>query len=232
MLPVGRPAKFTITSVDVIHSFWVPEFGQKKDAVPGIETTSSVTPKHTGEFAVVCTESVRPRARDDAREGARRDPGRVREVGQGAERVTATHPEQRQQYPAHFEPPHGSTWRLSSGPGLLRGAWMGVLGFALGTALVSCFAAGWAGTPVWNTQIVLVVGGMVVAPIFFLAGIGAFDYWLYYISGRPDAAGGPLGSRRASVEDYFRVNTDHKVIGIQYLVTTFVFFVDRRPAWR
>jgi cytochrome c oxidase subunit 2 len=56
VLPVGRPAKFTLTSVDVIHSFWVPEFGQKQDAVPGIETTIVVTPKHTGEFAVVCTE--------------------------------------------------------------------------------------------------------------------------------------------------------------------------------
>jgi len=40
----------------VIHSFWVPEFGQKQDAVPGIETTIVVTPKHTGEYAVICTE--------------------------------------------------------------------------------------------------------------------------------------------------------------------------------
>jgi cytochrome c oxidase subunit 2 len=56
VLPVGREAKFTLTSVDVIHSFWVPQFGQKQDAVPGIETTILVTPKHTGDFAVICTE--------------------------------------------------------------------------------------------------------------------------------------------------------------------------------
>jgi cytochrome c oxidase subunit II len=56
VLPVGRETKFTLTSVDVIHSFWVPEFGQKQDAVPGIETTIVVTPKHTGEYAVICTE--------------------------------------------------------------------------------------------------------------------------------------------------------------------------------
>jgi cytochrome c oxidase subunit II len=56
VLPVGRQAKFTLTSVDVIHSFWVPQFGQKQDAVPGIETTIVVTPKHTGEYAVICTE--------------------------------------------------------------------------------------------------------------------------------------------------------------------------------
>jgi cytochrome c oxidase subunit 2 len=56
VLPVGQETRFTMTAVDVIHSFWVPNFGQKMDAVPGIETTILVTPKRTGEFAVVCTE--------------------------------------------------------------------------------------------------------------------------------------------------------------------------------
>ncbi|GIU96196.1 MAG: cytochrome c oxidase subunit 2 [Gaiellaceae bacterium] len=56
VLPVGKEAQFTMRSVDVIHSFWVPEFGQKMDAVPGIETTILVTPTRTGEFPVVCAE--------------------------------------------------------------------------------------------------------------------------------------------------------------------------------
>ncbi|MGH3133829.1 MAG: cytochrome c oxidase subunit II [Gaiellaceae bacterium] len=56
VLPVGRETRFTIRSVDVIHSFWSPNFGQKMDAVPGIETEILVTPKRTGEFTVVCTE--------------------------------------------------------------------------------------------------------------------------------------------------------------------------------
>jgi cytochrome c oxidase subunit 2 len=56
VLPVGRAVRFTMTSVDVIHSFWVPNFGQKMDAVPGIETEIVVTPKRMGEFTVVCTE--------------------------------------------------------------------------------------------------------------------------------------------------------------------------------
>ena len=34
---------------------------------------------------------------------------------------------------------------------------------------------------------------------------------------------------RTTWKDYFKVNTDHKVIGVQYLVTTFVFFIARRP---
>ncbi len=56
VLPVGREARFTMTAVDVIHSFWVPNFGQKMDAVPGIETTILVTPTRVGEFQVICTE--------------------------------------------------------------------------------------------------------------------------------------------------------------------------------
>ena len=85
--------------------------------------------------------------------------------------MTATHPEPDvQQYPAHFEPPHGSTWRLVFGPGLVRGTWMAGLGFLLGAALVCLLRAWWGWDPVWNTEVVLVVGAMVVAPIFFLAG--------------------------------------------------------------
>jgi cytochrome c oxidase subunit 2 len=56
VLPVGQEARFTMTALDVLHSFWVPNFGQKMDAVPGIETTILVTPKRTGDFAVVCAE--------------------------------------------------------------------------------------------------------------------------------------------------------------------------------
>jgi cytochrome c oxidase subunit II len=56
VLPVGEAAKLTLRSLDVIHAFWVPEFGQKSDAVPGIETTLVITPTRKGEFSIVCTE--------------------------------------------------------------------------------------------------------------------------------------------------------------------------------
>jgi len=56
VLPDGQEVRFTMTSVDVIHAFWVPNFGQKMDAVPGIETTILVTPTRTGDFEVVCSE--------------------------------------------------------------------------------------------------------------------------------------------------------------------------------
>jgi cytochrome c oxidase subunit II len=56
VLPVGQAVKLTLHSLDVIHAFWVPEFGQKSDAVPGIETTLVITPTRIGSYAVVCTE--------------------------------------------------------------------------------------------------------------------------------------------------------------------------------
>src|SRR3954447_20799215 len=55
-LPVDRHVKLTLTANDVIHSFWVPEFAQKQDAVPGDEHTLVITPTETGTYPVICTE--------------------------------------------------------------------------------------------------------------------------------------------------------------------------------
>jgi len=55
-LPVDKPVELRITSVDVIHSFWVPEFGQKQDAVPGSVNKLPITPNRRGTFPVICTE--------------------------------------------------------------------------------------------------------------------------------------------------------------------------------
>jgi cytochrome c oxidase subunit II len=55
-LPIGRPARFTLQALDVIHSFWVPEFGQKQDAVPGTKTFVTVTPNKVGTYPIICTE--------------------------------------------------------------------------------------------------------------------------------------------------------------------------------
>jgi cytochrome c oxidase subunit 2 len=55
-LPKGRHVKLDITSQDVIHSFWVPEFSQKQDAVPGQHNSIVVTPTRLGTYPVICTE--------------------------------------------------------------------------------------------------------------------------------------------------------------------------------
>lgn len=55
-LPVGRQVNFQLTSRDVIHSFWIPEFRIKQDAVPGQWTTLLVTPNEVADFRIRCAE--------------------------------------------------------------------------------------------------------------------------------------------------------------------------------
>lgn len=55
-LPVDRPVKMMLRSIDVLHNFYVPEFRAKMDMVPGMVTFFWFTPTRTGEFEVLCAE--------------------------------------------------------------------------------------------------------------------------------------------------------------------------------
>jgi cytochrome c oxidase subunit II len=55
-LPLHRSVVLRMTAKDVIHSFWVPEFRQKQDLVPGIHPTLHITPNKLGTYPVICTE--------------------------------------------------------------------------------------------------------------------------------------------------------------------------------
>jgi cytochrome c oxidase subunit I len=107
-------------------------------------------------------------------------------------------------------------------PGWYRAALFELLGlgFAFGiTALIR-----------WGQHIHPIVAGSAVTtvalftvPIFFLMGLGVGDYWFYWASGRATRPEDHSSHGARSWRDYFRVNTDHKVIGIQYTVTSFFF---------
>jgi cytochrome c oxidase subunit II len=55
-LPVNQPVEFKVTSLDVQHSFWIPELGVKADAVPGETNTFVTTPDKIGNYTVRCME--------------------------------------------------------------------------------------------------------------------------------------------------------------------------------
>jgi len=55
-VPVGRPVKLTMTSEDVIHSFYIPAFRVKMDVLPGRYTRLWFTPIRTGEYHLFCAE--------------------------------------------------------------------------------------------------------------------------------------------------------------------------------
>jgi cytochrome c oxidase subunit II len=53
-LPVGRTVNLILHSNDVIHSFWIPALGGKRDAIPGHTNFIWLTPNSTGEFPGQC----------------------------------------------------------------------------------------------------------------------------------------------------------------------------------
>jgi len=56
VVPVDTPLYFNVTSLDVVHSFWVVELGIKIDANPGAVTNTGVTPNKLGTFNIRCAE--------------------------------------------------------------------------------------------------------------------------------------------------------------------------------
>jgi cytochrome c oxidase subunit 2 len=56
MLPNGREVQLRFQSKDVIHAFFVPQFRENQDIVPGLTTTINVTPTRIGTYPVICNE--------------------------------------------------------------------------------------------------------------------------------------------------------------------------------
>lgn len=56
VLPVGQPIRMDLTSKDVLHNFWIPEFRVKQDLVPGRTTYLRFTPTVEGEYRLICAE--------------------------------------------------------------------------------------------------------------------------------------------------------------------------------
>jgi cytochrome c oxidase subunit II len=55
-VPVNRPTRLEMTSLDVIHSLYIPAFRIKEDVVPGMTTHLWFTPRETGSYDLFCTE--------------------------------------------------------------------------------------------------------------------------------------------------------------------------------
>jgi cytochrome c oxidase subunit 2 len=55
-VPVGKPVKLVLTSEDVIHSFYVPAFRMKKDAVPGMYSQTWFQGTKPGKYHIFCAE--------------------------------------------------------------------------------------------------------------------------------------------------------------------------------
>ncbi len=108
--------------------------------------------------------------------------------------------------------------------GLARGVIAGLLGTGIGVA-ITMLVRQTVGLPAWNPGPVTTIGAL-VGVLCYLFGVGAFNYWLRWALGgqeanaehgnHPNKSDGPQWTR------YFSFDTNHKVIGIQYIVTSIV----------
>src|SRR5687767_11427319 len=112
-------------------------------------------------------------------------------------------------------------------PGMLRGVLGFLVGGAFGFGLVVALRA-ISGLEIFQTEQTgyphLIVPG-ITGPLGFLVGMGCFTYWFRWAGGAPTVPDDHSQHGATSWKDYFRFNTDHKVIGIQYICTTFFFFI-------
>ena len=83
-LPIGKPVKMLLRSIDVLHDFYVPEFRAKMDMIPGSVTYFWFTPTRTGTFEVLCAELCGIGARLHARHRHGRHGGRLPGLAAGA----------------------------------------------------------------------------------------------------------------------------------------------------
>jgi cytochrome c oxidase subunit II len=56
VLPVDRQVEIHVTSLDVIHSFWIAALGLKADANPGVDNIAYITPRRIGDVHIQCAE--------------------------------------------------------------------------------------------------------------------------------------------------------------------------------
>src|SRR3954463_14272395 len=113
-------------------------------------------------------------------------------------------------------------WRR---PNILRGLIFFAIGAVVCYGIVGVIRTAMHFPNKWDDWNAILQVGLIGAPLFFLVGLGAFDYWFYWAAGRPTRPEDHSGHGAYSWRDYFRINTDHKVIGIQYTVHSFVFLL-------
>jgi cytochrome c oxidase subunit I len=112
-------------------------------------------------------------------------------------------------------------------PGFYRATMAAALAVVVATGLtwVVRFSTGHETYTHYLSGDAILTVSLIACPIFFLIGLGAFDYWFYWAAGRPTRAESHANHGAYTWKDYFKVNTDHKVIGVQYVVTSFFFLL-------
>jgi cytochrome c oxidase subunit 1 len=121
----------------------------------------------------------------------------------------------------------GSLGAKLRAPGFPRAGWMMVLGvaFAFFLTWVVRMSNGHEQYKHFIDGEAILTVSLIAVPLTFLVGLGGFDYWFYWAAGRKTRPEDHSGHGAYTWKDYFRINTDHKVIGIQYTCSSFFFLL-------
>jgi cytochrome c oxidase subunit I len=133
------------------------------------------------------------------------------------------------------EIPQRPVWRRLIGFNLLTALVLGIGGFFLGSWFGDRMAVGHAYLLRTDQNDVAVFMGFLVGTIGWLAGLGFFNYPLARLAGRPPLSSGrkqgtfivpeaTIRQHEGGIGRYFRLCTDHKVVGIQYFFGVGFFF--------
>ncbi|MBI2866224.1 MAG: cbb3-type cytochrome c oxidase subunit I [Chloroflexi bacterium] len=104
---------------------------------------------------------------------------------------------------------------------MVRGVIAGLLGTGVGMGLTMAGRAA-LGRPAWDVGLVTTVG-ILTGILAYLLALGTFSYWLRWVLGRK--AEEPGHHSGGGWPRYFGVDTNHKVIGVQYMATSLIVIV-------
>ncbi len=109
-------------------------------------------------------------------------------------------------------------------PNLARCLWVAPLTALIVMCLTLALRHLFGMTPIFDSEQMITVGYL-GGVIGFLIGIGAFDTWFPWMLGAAERPDDHSAHGARSWRDYFRFNTDHMVIGVQYIATTLILFL-------
>ena len=189
--------------------------GIKVDANPGRTTTTQTTPDRIGTYHVKCAELCGLLHADMETDAHVVSSPRLRHMGRHSGEQPMTVVETYKTDPIKGSPDGGIMRRLNVGTGIAAGIVL---------ALVAHRVAGHLADDHVHEVDVRATATMVGWAIGFMAGIGAFTGPIRWMVGRDLTHADELflAGKDQGIGRYFRFTTDHKVVGIQYLVLTMV----------
>ena len=242
VLPVDQMVELHVTSLDVIHSFWAYQLGVKADANPQRRQRRLRQADQAADVRSPLRGAVRHLARRDVRPRPRGHAARVRTAGYAGQQSPSPrrrrccprtarpiNPNQRGAADEHDDrsgfipqPAPAPLWRRLIGFNLLTAVVLGVGGYYLGW-----FIGHQIGGPSYkysrkiDENDVALLLAYFFGVVGFLIGLGFANYPVSRLLGRPASLREKEGE---GIGRYFGLCTDHKVVGIQYLVGIGVFF--------